>query len=89
MLTHEGACNLSIYLCKLNKFMFNFCCLKLFTVVCAWLVISASIVDAYAPLAQLAEQLTLNQRVPGSSPGGRTKWAVKFLISPPSLVVLT
>ena len=25
-----------------------------------------------APLAQLAEQLTLNQRVPGSSPGGRT-----------------
>lgn len=27
---------------------------------------------AVAPLAQLAEQLTLNQRVPGSSPGGRT-----------------
>ena len=26
-----------------------------------------------APLAQLAEQLTLNQWVPGSSPGGRTK----------------
>ena len=28
---------------------------------------------ADAPLAQLAEQLTLNQWVPGSSPGGRTK----------------
>ena len=28
--------------------------------------------EAVAPLAQLAEQLTLNQRVPGSSPGGRT-----------------
>jgi hypothetical protein len=27
---------------------------------------------ADAPLAQLAEQLTLNQWVPGSSPGGRT-----------------
>ena len=26
-----------------------------------------------APLAQSAEQLTLNQWVPGSSPGGRTK----------------
>ena len=26
----------------------------------------------YAPLAQLAEHLTLNQQVPGSSPGGRT-----------------
>jgi hypothetical protein len=26
-----------------------------------------------APLAQLAEQLTLNQWVPGSSPGGCTK----------------
>ena len=24
-------------------------------------------------MAQLVEQLTLNQRVPGSSPGGRTK----------------
>src|SRR3954452_10207732 len=28
--------------------------------------------DNTAPLAQLAEQLTLNQWVPGSSPGGRT-----------------
>ncbi len=28
--------------------------------------------NASAPLAQLAEQLTLNQRVPGSSPGWRT-----------------
>jgi hypothetical protein len=28
---------------------------------------------AYAPLAQLAEQLTLNQWVPGSSPGGCTQ----------------
>ena len=27
----------------------------------------------HAPLAQSAEQLTLNQWVPGSSPGGRTK----------------
>ncbi len=26
----------------------------------------------HGPLAQLAEQLTLNQRVPGSSPGGLT-----------------
>ena len=26
----------------------------------------------YAPLAQLVEQLTLNQRVPGSSPWWRT-----------------
>jgi hypothetical protein len=32
--------------------------------------ISASL--SRAPLAQLAEQLTLNQRVPGSSPGWRT-----------------
>ena len=29
--------------------------------------------DKSAPLAQLAEQLTLNQWVPGSSPGGCTK----------------
>src|ERR1700712_5559960 len=29
----------------------------------------------YAPLAQLAEQLTLNQWVPGSSPGGCTKYS--------------
>ncbi len=27
--------------------------------------------EGHAPLAQLAEQLTLNQRVPGSSPGWR------------------
>ena len=30
----------------------------------------------YAPLAQLVEQLTLNQWVPGSSPWRRTKWPV-------------
>lgn len=30
----------------------------------------------HAPLAQLAEQLTLNQWVPGSSPGGCTKQVV-------------
>ena len=30
-------------------------------------------VSQHAPLAQSAEQLTLNQWVPGSSPGGRTK----------------
>ena len=29
--------------------------------------------EGEAPLAQLAEQLTLNQWVPGSSPGGCTK----------------
>ncbi len=29
--------------------------------------------ESIAPLAQLAEQLTLNQWVPGSSPGGCTK----------------
>jgi hypothetical protein len=34
---------------------------------------------ADAPLAQLAEQLTLNQWVPGSSPGGRT---TKILLYP-------
>mgnify|MGYP006915399521 CR=1 FL=1 len=32
-----------------------------------------------APLAQSAEQLTLNQWVPGSSPGGRTK--TQFLLT--------
>ena len=32
-----------------------------------------------APLAQLAEQLTLNQWVPGSSPGGCTK--TQFLLT--------
>ena len=29
--------------------------------------------DGYAPVAQMVEQLTLNQRVVGSSPTGRTK----------------
>ena len=29
-------------------------------------------VDTFAPVAQLVEQLTLNQRVQGSSPCGRT-----------------
>ena len=29
-------------------------------------------IEVHAPLAQLAEQLTLNQWVPGSSPGGCT-----------------
>ena len=29
--------------------------------------------DRYAPVAQMVEQLTLNQRVVGSSPTGRTK----------------
>jgi hypothetical protein len=33
----------------------------------------AFLVIRKAPLAQLAEQLTLNQWVPGSSPGGRTE----------------
>ena len=33
---------------------------------------------ADAPLAQLAEQLTLNQWVPGSSPGGRTFTGFSF-----------
>ena len=32
-----------------------------------------------APLAQLAEQLTLNQRVPGSSPGGCTVQARDYV----------
>ena len=32
------------------------------------------------PLAQLAEQLTLNQRVPGSSPGRPTKGEVSELV---------
>ncbi len=46
---------------------------------------------ADAPLAQSAEQLTLNQWVPGSSPGGRTLSHVKrsdrFQISHSRLVL--
>ena len=36
------------------------------------LLIGSDVRLNYAPLAQLAEQLTLNQWVPGSSPGGCT-----------------
>src|SRR5262245_52340180 len=35
-------------------------------------ILGASVSGRHGPLAQLAEQLTLNQRVPGSSPGGLT-----------------
>jgi hypothetical protein len=31
------------------------------------------VLTRHAPVAQLAEHLTLNQQVPGSSPGRRTK----------------
>jgi hypothetical protein len=33
-------------------------------------------------MAQLVEQLTLNQRVPGSSPGGRTSGATSVTLFP-------
>ena len=38
-----------------------------------------------APLAQLAEQLTLNQRVGGSSPSRRTMSDLRFCLSPVDL----
>src|SRR5688572_10797100 len=38
-----------------------------------------------APLAQLAEQLTLNQWVPGSSPGGCTENPSRTLASSPGV----
>ena len=45
--------------------------------VCLDIILGATIVLRRAPLAQLAEQLTLNQRVPGSSPGWRiVKWPI-------------
>ena len=37
-----------------------------------------------APLAQLVEQLTLNQRVPGSSPWWRTIWLVGQAVKTPA-----
>lgn len=33
----------------------------------------------FAPLAELGKRLTLNQKIPGSIPGGRTEAVVKWL----------
>jgi hypothetical protein len=44
---------------------------------------SAKMFDCAAPLAQLAEQLTLNQRVPGSSPGWRNTYDYMIFIGIP------